>query len=157
MTEQKSLTFDQLRSLFDMRPQEDGEGTLIRQNLNDGNSTAIVALSGGDHFSALHRLHATEVYHFYGGAAREFLLLHPDGRVTAPVLGPDYVAGQQPQLVVPAGVWQGSRSTREWSLTGATMAPGFRSDGFDMGDAAALSAEYPEAAERIQQLVHPDS
>ena len=154
MAEEHSLAFDDLRRMFVMRPQENGEGTLITQNLDDGHSTAILALSGGTHFSALHRLHATEVYHFYGGASREFLLLHPDGQVTTPSLGADYAAGQRPQLVVAAGVWQGSRSSGEWSLTGATMAPGFRSDRFEMGDPAELSRQFPEHASRIRELSH---
>jgi hypothetical protein len=156
MTEQKSLTFDQLRSLFDMRPQEDGEGTLIRQNLNDGSSTAIVALSGGDHFSALHRLHETEVYHFYGGAAREFLLLHPDGRVTAPVLGPDYVAGHQ---AIPARRCVARKPQyRGMVVDRSHDGPRLPIRRFRHGRCRrAESAEYPEAAERIQQLVHPDS
>ena len=146
------LTFDQVRALFQMRPQEDGEGTLIHQNLDDGFGTAIVALTGGDRYSALHRLHATEVYHFYAGAPRRMLLLHPDGRIEEPVLGADYRAGQRPQVVVPAGVWQGSRSDGPWTLTGATMAPGYRSDGFELADVEALVRRYPSAERRIRDL-----
>ncbi|CAG0981346.1 hypothetical protein BURK1_01764 [Burkholderiales bacterium] len=146
------LTFDQVRALFQMRPQEDGEGTLIHQNLDDGFGTAIVALTGGDHYSALHRLHATEVYHFYAGAPRRMLLLHPDGRIEEPVLGADYRAGQRPQVVVPAGVWQGSRSDGPWTLTGATMAPGYRSDGFELADVEELVRRYSSAARRIRDL-----
>ncbi|MBO6716564.1 MAG: cupin domain-containing protein [Rhizobiaceae bacterium] len=148
----QNLSFDKLRQLFDFRPQEDGEGTLIMQNLDDGYGTAIVALIGGENFSALHRLESTEVYHFYGGAPRRMLLLFPDGRVEEPVLGHDYRSGQVPQLVVPAGVWQGSRSDGPWSLTGATMAPGYRSEGFEFPDVDALIAAYPSAADRIRDL-----
>ena len=146
------LTFDDVRTLFRMRPQEDGEGTLIHQNLDDGHGTAIVALTGGDTFSAMHRLHATEVYHFYAGAPRRMLLLFPDGRVEEPVLGHDYRAGQRPQVVVPKGVWQGSRSDGPWTLTGCTMAPGYRSDGFELADVEALVREFPSAARRIRDL-----
>src|SRR5262245_22335391 len=146
------LTREQMCALFQLRPQEDGEGTLIHQNLDDGHGTAIVALTGGEHYSALHRLHATEVYHFYAGAPRRMLLLYPDGRVEEPVLGHDYAAGQRPQVVVPAGVWQGSRSDGPWTLTGATMAPGYRSDGFELADVEALVRQYPQAARRIRDL-----
>ena len=147
-----SLTFEQVRELFALSPQEDGEGTLIRQNLDDGSSTAIVALTGGEHYSALHRLHATEVYHFYAGAPRRMLLLHPDGRIEEPVLGTDYAAGHRPEVVVPRRVWQGSRSDGPWTLTGCTMAPGYRSSGFELGDVAALVREYPSAERRIRDL-----
>jgi predicted cupin superfamily sugar epimerase len=135
-----------------MRDQEDGEGTLIHQNLDDGFGTAIVALTGGDTYSAMHRLHATEVYHFYAGAPRRMLLLFPDGRIEEPVLGPDYRAGHRPQVVVPKGVWQGSRSDGPWTLTGCTMAPGYRSDGFEMGDVEDLVRRYPAAERRIRDL-----
>ena len=149
------LTFDQLYRLFNMRPQEDGEGTFIRQNLNDGKSTAIVALVGGEHYSALHRLDNTEVYHFYAGAPRRMLLLFPDGRIEEPVLGPDYAAGQVPQLVIPAGVWQGSRSDGPWPLTGCTMAPGYRSEGFELANIDELVRNYPAAERRIRDLAPP--
>ena len=147
-----SLSFEQVRELFALRPQEDGEGTFIHQNLDDGHSTAIVALCGGEHYSALHRLHATEVYHFYAGAPRRMLLLYPDGRIEEPVLGTDYAAGHRPQVVVPKGVWQGSRSDGPWTLSGCTMSPGYRSDGFEMGDVEALVKQYPAAAQRIRDL-----
>ena len=84
------MTFEDVRAMFRLRPQEDGEGTWIHQNLDDGFGTAIVALCGGEAYSALHRLHATEVYHFYAGAPRRMLLLYPDGRIEEPVLGRGY-------------------------------------------------------------------
>jgi predicted cupin superfamily sugar epimerase len=145
-------TLDELAARFGMRPQENGEGTLIRQTLDDGHGTAILALVGGPHYSALHRLDATEVYHFYAGAPRRLLLLFPDGRVEEPVLGPDYRAGHWPQVVIPRGVWQGSRSEGAWSLTGATMAPGFRPEGYEHPDVEALARQYPGAAARIRDL-----
>jgi predicted cupin superfamily sugar epimerase len=144
--------FEWLKELFGMQPQQSGEGTLIRQNLRDDHGTAIVALIGGEHYSALHRLDATEVYHFYAGAPRRLLLLFPDGRIEEPVLGQDYAAGHQPQVVVPKGVWQGSRSDGPWSLTGATMAPGFRHEGFEFPDIEALVRQYPAAEKRIRDL-----
>ncbi len=143
---------EQLCLQFGLRPQEDGEGTMIRQNLDDGFGTAIVALVGGAHYSALHRLDSTEVYHFYAGAPRRMLLLFPDGHIEQPVLGPDYAAGHQPQLVVPQGVWQGSRSDGPWSLTGATMAPGYRSSGFEFPDIEDLVLRYPGAERSIRDL-----
>ncbi len=146
------LNIDQLIEIFGLRPQEDGEGTMITQNLCDRYGTAIVALTGGAHFSALHTLDSTEVYHMYAGAPRRMLLLYPDGRWEKPVLGHDFAAGQVPQLVVPAGVWQGSRSDGPWSLTGATMAPGYRSDGFRFPDIEKLVRRYPEAEDSIRDL-----
>jgi predicted cupin superfamily sugar epimerase len=147
-----NLTTDDLRRIFKLRPQESGEGTMIHQNLKDDHSTAIVAMTGGPNFSALHKLDSTEVYHFYAGAPRRMLLLYPDGHIEEPVLGHDFEAGQVPQLVVPAGVWQGSRSDGPWTLTGATMAPGFRHEGFELPNIDELVREYPAAEARIRDL-----
>jgi predicted cupin superfamily sugar epimerase len=61
------------------------------------------------------------------------LALSPDGREgTHPVLGPDLAAGQRPQVVVPAGVWQAARPRGSWSLAGCTVAPAFEFERFEL-------------------------
>ena len=42
------------------------------------------------------------------------------------------MAGERPQAVVPAGVWQKARSLGDWTLVGCTVAPGFDFAGFEM-------------------------
>src|SRR5437899_709993 len=71
-------------------------------------STAIYYLLTPTTFSALHRLQTDEVFHFYLGGPVRMLQLLPDGTGRTVVLGPDVLHGQQPQVVVPRGVWQGS-------------------------------------------------
>lgn len=129
-----------------------GEGGMYRQTHLDEHSSAIYYLLAGDDFSALHLLDGVEVYHFYAGSPARLLLLGPDGSVAEPVLGPDLAAGQRPQLVVPAGVWQGSSSLGDWTLLGTTMAPPYHDDGFVLGARAGLQRQYPAAAERIVEL-----
>jgi predicted cupin superfamily sugar epimerase len=129
-----------------------GEGGLFRRTHIDAHSSAIYYLLLAPDFSAVHRLSATETYHWYAGAPLRLLLLDADGRVTEPVLGPDLTAGQRPQIVVPAGTWQGSSPAGEWSLVGTTTAPPFEWAGFELGERAALTAGYPEAADRIAAL-----
>lgn len=128
------------------------EGGLFRQVYKDEHSTAIYFMVGGSEFSALHILNSVEVYHWYAGAPLKLLFLNPDGTIEEPVLGPDIAAGQRPQVVAPAGVWQGSSSTGEYTLVGTTMAPGFDWEGFELGNRAALSQTYPDAATRIAEL-----
>ena len=41
-------------------------------------------------------------------------------------------AGERPQAVVPAGVWQAARPMGGWVLVGCTVAPGFDFSGFEM-------------------------
>ena len=70
------------------------------------------------------------------------------------VLGTDILAGQHPQLVVPAGVWQGSmlEPSVELALLGATMAPGFDYADYERGRRSVLAQLYPDHAERIGRL-----
>jgi predicted cupin superfamily sugar epimerase len=58
------------------------------------------------------------------------------------------------QTVVAGGVWQGARLAAGGSLAlmGTTMAPGFDFADYAAGDAAQLSAAYPQHAERIKGL-----
>lgn len=82
--------------------------------------------------SAPHRVDATELWHFYSGDALELMRERPDGSVDRTVLGPDVAAGQQPQLVVEAGVWQSARPLGRFTLVGATVTPAFRFSGFEL-------------------------
>jgi predicted cupin superfamily sugar epimerase len=128
------------------------EGGLFRRTHIDAHSSAIYYLLLAPDFSAVHRLGATETYHWYAGAPLQLLLMSPSGRVEEPVLGPDVAGGQRPQLVVPAGTWQGSRPGGEWSLVGTTTAPPFDWSHFELGDRSALTASYPTAAAAITTL-----
>lgn len=118
--------------------------------------TAIYYLLTPDTFSALHRLPADEVFHFYLGDPVEMLQLGPDsadgGRILT--LGSDIVAGQQVQTVVPAGVWQGSilRAGGAFALMGTTMAPGFDFADYEAADRDALIAAFPGFIECINRL-----
>ena len=136
------------------------EGGLFRQMHLDAHSSAIYYLLADPDFSALHALGSVEVYHWYAGAPLRLLLLHPDGRAEERLLGPDPDSaahpGQLPQLVVPAGVMQGSSSLGDWSLIGTTMSPPFEWEGFELGDCATLQERYPTAAERIAELTRPE-
>jgi uncharacterized protein len=107
-----------------------------------------------DSFSALHRLPTDEVYHFYLGDPVEMLLLHPDGTGRQLVLGPQILEGQYVQLVVPRGVWQGSRLRPggRFALLGTTMAPAFSPEDYEGGRRAQLQAAYPDEAGLIASL-----
>jgi hypothetical protein len=94
-------------------------------------------------------LAAIETYHWYAGSPLHLLLLHEGGHATEPTLGPDLERGERPQLVVPAGTWQGSAPTSGWSLVGTTMAPPFGWSGFRLGERADLVRRWPTAHDRI--------
>jgi predicted cupin superfamily sugar epimerase len=103
----------------------------------------------------LHALTSTEIYHWHAGAPLRLLLLRPDGSVAEPVLGPDVAAGQRPQLVVPAGTWQGSIPDGAYTLVGTTVAPPFDWSAFRLGDRTELTVAYPSARARIARLTRP--
>jgi predicted cupin superfamily sugar epimerase len=157
------VTPEELIALYGLEPIP-REGGLFRQTWagprrTDGRpeGTAIVALLTADDFSALHRLPTDEIWHFYRGDPLRLLLLTPDGTSRTAVLGPDVLGGQHVQFTVPAGTWMGARVVEggAWTLFGCTMAPGFTFEGYEHGDAADLTARYPEEAERIAGLCRP--
>lgn len=96
-------------------------------------STAIYFLLAAGEISRWHRVDAVEIWHFHAGAPLA-LSIAPDAE-TAPAvlrLGPDILAGERPQIVVPAHHWQQARSLGAWTLVGCTVAPGFEFQGFEM-------------------------
>ncbi|MBS0527109.1 MAG: cupin domain-containing protein [Proteobacteria bacterium] len=97
-----------------------------------GASTAIYFLLKSGERSYWHKVDADEIWHYYAGAPLE-LSLSEDGRTVRCLrLGTDFDLGEQPQLVVPRGVWQAARSLGAWTLIGATVAPAFQFEGFEM-------------------------
>ena len=82
------------------------------------------------------------------------LKLWPDGTGRVVVLGNDLAEGQVPQLLVPAGVWQGSRLMDEtgFALLGCTVAPGFDYADYTGGGREALTAKWPAFADEIARL-----
>ncbi len=129
-----------------------GEGGLFRRTYADAHSSVIYFMLLTPDFSALHALHGVETYHWYAGSPMRMLLLHPEGQIEQPVLGPDFATGSRPQIVVPGGVWQGSSPLGEWTLAGTTMAPPFEWSAFRLGRRAELLAGWPHVASRIRAL-----
>lgn len=117
-------------------------------------STAIYYLLTPETCSQLHRLASDEVFHFYVGDPVEMLQLPPNGKGKVITLGSDIVAGQRPQLVVPAGTWQGARLAEggRLALLGCTVSPGFDYRDYEHGRRSELVAEHPEFAELINCL-----
>jgi len=115
--------------------------------------TAIYFMITPETFSTLHRMPATEIFHFYLGDPVIMLQLCPDGTSRTITLGSDLAAGQQPQVVVRGHVWQGSRLAPggKFALMGTTMAPGFDYKDYEQGVGEKLAAQYPSAAELIRQ------
>ncbi len=117
--------------------------------------TAIYYMLTPDTVSRLHRLPSDEVFHFYLGDPVDVIALDGDGAVTT-VMGPDIANGQRVQHIVPGNTWFGARLAagyrHGYALMGTTVAPGFDFADLEMGEAEALIAEFPDAAEVIRAL-----
>ena len=132
----------------------------MRVTLPDGRirsaSTAIYFLLPSGTFSALHRVSADEVWHYYDGAPLELTTITPQGVLHKVTLGRNLFLGHTPQYVVPAGVWQGGHPLKSeesgYTLVGCTVAPGFDFEDFEMPERAVIVRLFPQHAAVIQKL-----
>jgi hypothetical protein len=158
------MTADEIKKLLKLEPHPVEGGFFRRSYTSPGTvalprgvraqGTAIYYLLEPGTFSELHVLDSDEMFHFYLGDPVEMLQLLPGGRSTVVTLGPDLAAEQQVQLVVEAGVWQGTRLVGDGkvALLGCTVTPGFDFADYRGGTAEELIAKWPEQAERIRAL-----
>ncbi len=127
--------------------------------------TAILFLVPGEAISRLHRLTSDELWVFQGGLPLELVLLTSEGELRRGVLGDpgDPDGGETgeslvPQVLAPAGCWQGARlagglhlpADRAWSLASCVVTPGFAFEDFELGEREALLAAYPEHDDLIR-------
>lgn len=157
------MTADEIKKLLNLVPHP--EGGFYRQTYVSEEriglargaralGTAIYYLLEPGTFSEMHVIASDEVFHFYLGDPVEMLQLWPDGRSALVTLGSDLAAGQEPQLTVPAGVWQGTRLVEGGAvaLLGCTVAPGFDFADYRGGSFADLVGKWPAETERIRAL-----
>jgi len=141
------------------------EGGFFRQTWLGADKLADGRIAGGaiyflmtpTDFSALHRLKIAELWHFYAGDPVEHVQLGPtpDTGVTA-ILGAELLSGEIPQVVVPAGIWQGARLIRGgqhgWSLLGTTTSPAWTEADFELGERDRLIRDFPAHGTLIAAL-----
>ena len=175
---QERLTADEVKRLLGLQPHPREGGWFVRSyeadefvsakvfsdSRYDGprcTGTAIYYLLEPATFSEMHLLASDEIFHHYAGDAVEMLQLHPDGSSRHVVIGRDLRAGERPQVVVPRGVWQGSRllpSARQnsdacdWALLGCTVSPGFDFADYQSAPRAELIAKWPGVTDFITAL-----
>lgn len=95
--------------------------------------TAILFLLEQRQRSHWHRVDATEIWFWHAGHPLRLSLASGDaGPVSSLILGPDVLAGQQVQGIVPAGHWQSAEVDGGWALVSCTVTPGFEFQGFTL-------------------------
>lgn len=92
--------------------------------------TAILFLLRAGERSHWHRVDADEIWLWHAGAP--LILSMGEALAEDHLLGPEVLAGQSPQIVVPAGHWQGARTTGAYTLVSCTVSPGFEFAGFTL-------------------------
>lgn len=124
--------------------------------------TAIYFLLESHHISALHRIQADEIWHFYAGSPLDVFVIKPDGLLTIIRLGNNPKRGDVFQAVVPAGCWFGSKPVVDstvvdnsaFSLVGCTVAPGFDFADFELADRTRLLEEFPQHRAEVEMLTY---
>lgn len=97
--------------------------------------TAIHFLLEAHQRSHWHRVDAAELWLWHAGSPLALLTAPEDaGPVARSILGGDVLAGQQPQLLVPAGHWQASEPVDGWVLVSCIVSPGFEFAGFELAE-----------------------
>ena len=135
---------DRLIQALDLAPHP--EGGWYRQTwigpevAGRASGTAILFLLKADEVSHWHRVDADEIWLWHAGAP--LILSTGQDAARHHRLGPDVLAGEAPQLVVPAGHWQAARSEGAYTLVSCTVSPGFRFAGFEL---AAPGWSLPDA------------
>lgn len=116
--------------------------------------TAIYYFVTPREFSALHKLKSDEVFHFYGGDPVEMLQISETGEVKTIIMGPNVLEGEQVQVTVPAGVWQGTRLLKggKYALLGTTVFPAFEFADFELGKRRDMIARFPQLAAKIKRF-----
>jgi predicted cupin superfamily sugar epimerase len=131
------LTAQDVIRLLELEPHP--EGGHYRQTFRDERtveggraaSTAIYYLLARGERAHWHRVDVIEGWHWYAGAP--LILQIADGAERINIrLGPDLAAGERPQAIVAAGVWQAAESQGGWTLCGCTVAPGFEFSRFEL-------------------------
>lgn len=133
------MTPEQLIDALGLQPHPEG-GRYVETYRSPANGgaggreavTAIYFLLRGGERSHWHKVDASEIWFWHGGAPLELSLWDKTdgGAVRRLRLGMNLADGERPQGVVAPDEWQAARSLGEWSLVSCAVAPAFRFDGF---------------------------
>jgi predicted cupin superfamily sugar epimerase len=149
---------DQLIAALNLAPLPH-EGGFFRATWRSPTASAIFFLLTPEDFSALHRLEQDELWMFHAGDPVEHLRLDPStGAAHRVRMGPAVLSGDQPQVLVPAGSWQGARldpagpGRHGYALFTCTVSPPWEDRGFTLGERDPLLRAFPAEGDLIRRL-----
>jgi predicted cupin superfamily sugar epimerase len=98
-----------------------------------GAATAILFLLAAGERSHWHRVDADELWLWHAGGPLALLRAESDSAAVERVtLGGKVLAGEQPQVRIPAGWWQAAEAGTGWTLVSCVVAPAFQFEGFEL-------------------------
>ncbi len=96
-------------------------------------ATAIYFLLGPGEESQWHRVRSAEIWLWHSGGPLTLQYGDSPEQAASYTLGADVAAGQQPQVVIPAGAWQAARPAGDQAvLVSCIVSPGFDFADFTM-------------------------
>ena len=146
LPEEGGFYFESFRSKIEVEVDFMGNGVKEKKRA----STCIYYLVTPEDFSALHKVKSDEVFHFYLGDPVE--MFQVDDKGTRKILiGSDILNGETPQVIVPAGMWQGTRLKEggKFALMGTTVSPGFEYVDFELASREEMLKMFPSQREDI--------
>ena len=109
-----------------------------RAEATDGeraSATAIYFLLEAGQRSHWHRVDAAELWLWHAGSPLVVSTAAEDtGPLAAIRLGPDIIAGEAPQHLVPPGHWQATEADQGWALVSCIVSPAFDFAGFELAE-----------------------
>ncbi len=116
-------------------------------------STSIYYLLENDDKSHLHRVAHDEIWYYHQGVPLEIISL-VEGRLVIERLGNDLVAGELPQIIVPANTWFAARISggEGYALVSCSVSPGFDFDDFELASPDILDS-FPADRDLVQSLL----
>lgn len=95
--------------------------------------TAIHFLLEAGQRSHWHRVDAEEIWLWHAGSALDLAIAATaDSAPAVHRLGADIIAGETPQIRIPAHQWQAAHAAQGWALVSCIVVPGFDFAGFTL-------------------------
>ena len=98
-------------------------------------ATAIYFLLEAGQRSHWHRVDAAELWLWHAGSPLVVSTAAEDAGPVADIrLGPDIIAGEAPQHLIPPGHWQATEASQGWALVSCIVSPAFEFAGFELAE-----------------------
>lgn len=98
-------------------------------------ATAIYFLLENGQRSHWHRVDAAELWLWHAGSPLVVSTAAEDAGPVADIrLGPDIIAGEAPQHLIPPGHWQATEASHGWALVSCIVSPAFEFAGFELAE-----------------------